>query len=100
MDVVGQDPATAASMETPYTTGTASQRDRKMAIKQSIKCQALRVLVLDDLSMDSAELLRAVNYDGTSRAFGSVNIVRCVDQLSLGDKGPRFVAVEHKSSFT
>merc|ERR1712035_175237 len=30
--------------------------------KQAIKCQALRVVILDELSMDSAELLGALNY--------------------------------------
>ena len=29
---------------------------------QSIKCQALRVIILDELSMDSAELLGALEY--------------------------------------
>ena len=30
--------------------------------KQSIKCQALRVIILDELSMISAELLGSLNY--------------------------------------
>ena len=59
--------------------------------KQSIKCQALRVVILDEISMDSAELLGALEYvikkatrvngtykkrkDGTTRAFGGVPIL-------------------------
>ena len=64
--------------------------------KQSIKCQALRVVIIDELSMISAELLGALAYvikkairapgtykkratDGTTRAFGGVNVVMCMD---------------------
>ena len=63
--------------------------------EQSIKCQALRVMILDELSMNSAELLGALNYvtkkairatgtykkrtDGTTRVFGGLNVVMCVD---------------------
>ena len=67
--------------------------------QQSIKCQALRVMILDELSMNSAELLGALNFvtskairvngtykkrkDGTSRVFGGVNVVMCVDFWQL-----------------
>ena len=67
--------------------------------KQSIKCQALRVVILDAISMDSAELLGALEYvirkatrgngtykkrsDGTTRAFGGANIVMCGDFWQL-----------------
>ena len=70
---------------------------------QSIKCQALRVIILDELSMDSAELLGALEYvvktairvkgtykkrkDGTTRVFGGVNIVMCVDLWQLQPVG-------------
>ena len=67
--------------------------------KQSIKCQALRVIIIDELSMISAELLGALAYvtkkavraagsykkrkDGSTRAFGGVNLVMCVDWWQL-----------------
>ena len=63
--------------------------------QQSIKCQALRVMILDELGMIFAELLGALNHvttnairtnntykkrtDGTTRAFGDLNVVMCVD---------------------
>ena len=67
--------------------------------QQSIKCQALRVMILDELGMNSAELLGALNYvtsnairtnntykkqkDGTTRVFGALNVVMCVDFWQL-----------------
>ena len=67
--------------------------------KQSIKCQALRVVIIDELSMISAELLGALAYvmtkairiagtykkrkDGSTRAFGGVNMIMCVDWWQL-----------------
>lgn len=67
--------------------------------KQSIKCQALRVIILDELSMVSAELFGALQYviqkairvrgtykkraDGSIRFFGGVNIVMCADFWQL-----------------
>ena len=67
--------------------------------KQSIKCQALRVVILDEISMDSAELLGALEYvikkatrvngtykkraDGTTRGFGGANVVMCGDFWQL-----------------
>ena len=70
---------------------------------QSIKRQALRVIILDELSMDSAELLGALGYvvkpavrvqgaykkrqDGSMRAFGGVNVVMCVGFWQLQPVG-------------
>ena len=67
--------------------------------KQSIKCQALRVIVIDEAGMLSAELLGGLEYvvkqairirgtykkrpDGTTRVFGGVNLVMCVDFWQL-----------------
>ena len=67
--------------------------------KQSIKCQALRVIIIDEISMLSAELLGALEYvvkgairpqetykkrkDEQLRAFGGVNIIMCGDFWQL-----------------
>ena len=67
--------------------------------KQSIKCQALRMVIVDEVSMIPAELLGALNYviskaaraigsykkrhDGTLRVFGGVNVVMCGDFWQL-----------------
>ena len=67
--------------------------------KQSIKCQALRVIIIDELGMNSAELIGQLEYvvrkavrtvgtykkrtDGSTRAFGGVNVVMCVDWWQL-----------------
>ena len=67
--------------------------------QQSIKCQALRVIILDEVSMNSAELVGALNdvvskamrsvgtykkrRDGTSRVFGGLNVAMCVDFWQL-----------------
>jgi len=67
--------------------------------KQSIKCQALRVVIIDEVSMISAELLgalehvvrTAVRVKGTykkrsiasTRVFGGVNLVMCGDFWQL-----------------
>ena len=60
-----------------------------------MKCQALRVIIIDEVSMISAELLGALEYvvkgavrvqethkkrkNGQTRAFGGVNVVMCAD---------------------
>ena len=67
--------------------------------RQSIKCQALMVIVLNELSMLSAELLGALQYviqkairvhgaykkraDGSTRYLGGVNAVMCADFWQL-----------------
>ena len=71
--------------------------------KLSTKCQALRIIVLDELSMVSAELLGALEYvvkkvirsnntykvhpDGSIRVFGGVNVIACVDWWQLPPVG-------------
>ena len=63
--------------------------------EQSIKCQALRLVIIDELSMVAAELFGALEYvvknairiqdtykkrpDGSTRAFGGVNVAMFVD---------------------
>ena len=65
----------------------------------SIKCQALRVIIIDEVSMVSAELLGALQYvvtkavrlrgtykkrrNGDIRAFAGVNLVMCGDFWQL-----------------
>ena len=65
------------------------------AHKQSIQGQALRLITIDEVSLMSAELLGAletvvtkavrkrgtykVRQNGTTRAFGGVNVVMCAD---------------------
>ena len=72
--------------------GTSGTRDDH---KLSIKCQVLRFLLIDELSMVSAQLLRALEavvrkvmrvrsgykrrLDGSDRAFGGVNVLMFVD---------------------
>ena len=67
--------------------------------QQSIKCQALRVMILDELGMIFAELLGALNHvttnairtnntnkkgtNGMARVFGGLNVVMCVDFWQL-----------------
>ena len=74
-------------------SGTGDRR------KQSMKCQALRVIIIDEVSMIPAELLgalervvaSAVQVRGTykkrgndeTRAFGGVNVVMCADFWQL-----------------
>ena len=75
---------------------------------QSIKCQALRVIIIDEISMVSAELLgtlesvvrQAVRVhgtykkrpDGSTRAFGGVNLIMCGDFWQLQPVGGTFLA--------
>ena len=67
--------------------------------KLSIKCQSLRVIIIDELSMVSAELFGALEYvvrkvirskhtyklrsDGSTRRFGGVNVLMFVDWWQL-----------------
>ena len=68
--------------------------------KLSIKCQALRVVIIDEISMISAELLGTLQYvvtaairrqgtykkrhsDGSTRLFGGVNVIMCGDFWQL-----------------
>ena len=67
--------------------------------KLSIKCQALRVIIIDEISMIDAELLGPLEYmvssvirqggtykrrtDGSKRLFGGVNLVLCGDFWQL-----------------
>ena len=76
--------------------------------KQSIKCQALQVIIIDEVSMISAELLGALEYivsasirtDGTykkrhnghKRVFGGVNVVMCADFWQLHPVRGTFIA--------
>ena len=76
--------------------------------KQSIKCQALQVIIIDEVSMISAELLGALEYivsasirhygtykkrsDGKKRVFGGVNVVMCADFWQLHPVRGTFIA--------
>lgn len=76
--------------------------------KQSIKCQALHVIIIDEVSMLSAELLGALEYvvagairaqgtykkrpDGSKRAFGGVNLIMCADLWQLHPVSGTFLA--------
>ena len=76
--------------------------------KQSIKCQALHVIIIDEVRMLCAELLGALEYvvmgavrvqgtykkrpDGSTRAFGVVNLVMCVDLWQLHPVSGTFLA--------
>ena len=67
--------------------------------KLSLKCQALRVVIIDEISMIDAELLGDLEYmiasvirqqgtykkriDGTKRVFGGLNVVLCGDFWQL-----------------
>ena len=71
--------------------------------KQCTKCQSLRVIIIDELSMVSAELFGALEYvakkvirsqytykkrpDGSTRPFGGVNVLACVDWWQLPPVG-------------
>ena len=81
----------------PVTTNDGSGTGDRH--KQSIKCQALRVVIIDEVSMISAELLGALEcmirgavrkqgtykkrQNGETRAFGGVNIIMCGDFWQL-----------------
>ena len=70
---------------------------------RSTKCQALRVLLIDELSMVSAELFGALEYvvkkairtrntykkrpDGSKRPFGGLNVLLCVDLWQIPPVG-------------
>ena len=76
--------------------------------KQSMKCQALRVIIIDEVSMISAELLGALEYvvkgairaqgtykkrrNGEARVFGGVNVVMCGDFWQLNPVTGTFIA--------
>ena len=71
--------------------------------KLSTKCQSLRVIIIDELSMVSAELFGALEYvvkkvirsqhtykkrpDGSTRPFGGINVLACVDWWQLPPVG-------------
>ena len=73
-----------------------------------MKCQALRVIIIDEVSMISAELLGALEYvvtgavraqgtykkrrSGETRRFGGVNIVMCADFWQLHPVTGTFIA--------
>ena len=76
--------------------------------KQSIKCQALRVIIIDEVSMVSAELFGSLEYvvkgairpkgtykkrrNGEARVFGGVNLVMCADFWQLHPVSGTFIA--------
>ena len=76
--------------------------------QQSMKCQALRVIIIDEVSMISAELLGALEYvvkgavrvqetykkrnNGNTRAFGGVNVIMCADFWQLQPVTGTFLA--------
>ena len=76
--------------------------------KQSMKCQALRVIIIDEVSMISAELLGALEHvvsaavrvrgtykkrrNGDNRRFGGVNVVMCADFWQLHPVSGTFLA--------
>ena len=73
-----------------------------------MKCQALRVIIIDEVSMSSAELFGALEYvvkgavraqgtykkrrSGEARVFGGVNVVMCVDFWQLHPVTGTFIA--------